>query len=360
MGGVSQRPRTLESLARKRAKRMRLRREAAAAALAAGEGGGVGETRLPPRGSTERLRYPGPRPLPGPGVVDGWGASAPDLRSMLRMAEAATRPGRRTFAVSRMWSVPQGPQKVNMVAKVVRGGKKGVRKSVAEALVQLGLSVRKAAPYLATAIRKAAHSAVAVHGLDERRLVVEQVSVSRGQRVKKRVPMGRGKIGSHDNVKSNIRVVVVEEPEVTEGGRTVVETVLDGNRRAFGGSRRGLIRRRLAQQTEMLGLARWRHGELMHLIAQGREDWRLDPAERDGVREGRLLEIGAGTMPRIVGLEKPGDTDATTRARRLRAIRERKRIQLALFRREELARAQAKFTPLATWPIQKPPAAKAA
>ena len=308
-------------------------------------------------GSTERLRYPRPRPLPGPGVVEGYAASAPDLRSMLQMAEAATRPPRREFAVSRMWAVPQGAQKVNLVAKVVRGGKKGTRKSVAEALVQLGQSVRKAAPYLATAIRKAAHNAVYAHGMDARRLVVEQVAVSRGKRMKKMVPKGRGRMGSHDEVRCNIRVVVVEEPR--DSARVVVETALDGNRKAFGGSRRDLIRRREAQQAEMLEVARWRHGELMHLIAQGREDWRVeDPKERDRVREGRLLKVGEENMPRIALTVKPGDKEGTGRARRQRAVRERKRIQLALFRREELARVQAKFTPVASWPIVGPPGEK--
>jgi large subunit ribosomal protein L22 len=107
-------------------------------------------------------------------------------------------------AVSRMLRV--SPQKLNLVAQLIRG------KKVDMALADLEFSRKR----IAKAVRKCLESAIANaennHELDVDDLVVAEAHVGRGLVIKRHVPRGRGRVGRILKPFSHLTIVVREVP----------------------------------------------------------------------------------------------------------------------------------------------------
>ena len=103
-------------------------------------------------------------------------------------------------AVARMLRV--SPQKLNLVAQLIRG------KKVATALADLEFSRRR----IARDVRKCLESAIANaennHDLDVDDLVVAQAFVGKALVMKRSVPRGRGRMGRIFKPFSNLTIVV--------------------------------------------------------------------------------------------------------------------------------------------------------
>lgn len=83
--------------------------------------------------------------------------------------------------------VDQAPRKLSIVASLVRG------RSVADAMVILDHTPRRAALAVKKAIQSAAANAVNNHGLDSKTLVISTLSVTAGPRIKRFKPASRGR-----------------------------------------------------------------------------------------------------------------------------------------------------------------------
>jgi large subunit ribosomal protein L22 len=109
-------------------------------------------------------------------------------------------------AVSRMLRV--SPQKLNLVAQLIRG------KKVASALADLQFSRKR----IAKDVRKCLESAIANaennHDLDVDELVVAEAHVGKSIVIKRFTPRGRGRVGRIFKPFSHLTIVVrqVEEP----------------------------------------------------------------------------------------------------------------------------------------------------
>jgi large subunit ribosomal protein L22 len=105
-------------------------------------------------------------------------------------------------AVARMLRV--SPQKLNLVAQLIRG------KKVEAALADLEFSRKR----IAKDVRKCLESAIANaennHDLDVDDLVVAEAHVGRGLVIKRHVPRGRGRVGRIFKPFSHLTIVVRE------------------------------------------------------------------------------------------------------------------------------------------------------
>jgi large subunit ribosomal protein L22 len=105
-------------------------------------------------------------------------------------------------AVSRMLRV--SPQKLNLVAQLIRG------KKVSMALADLEFSRKR----IAKDVRKCLESAIANaennHDLDVDDLVVAEAHVGKGLVMKRHVPRGRGRVGRIFKPFSHLTIVVRE------------------------------------------------------------------------------------------------------------------------------------------------------
>jgi large subunit ribosomal protein L22 len=103
-------------------------------------------------------------------------------------------------AVSRMLRV--SPQKLNLVAQLIRG------KKVASALADLEFSRKR----IARDVRKCLESAIANaennHQLDVDELVVAQAYVGKALVIKRHTPRGRGRVGRIFKPFANLTIVV--------------------------------------------------------------------------------------------------------------------------------------------------------
>ncbi len=103
-------------------------------------------------------------------------------------------------AVSRMLRV--SPQKLNLVAQLIRG------KKVASALADLEFSRKR----IARDVRKCLESAIANaennHQLDVDDLVVAEAHVGKGLVIKRHTPRGRGRVGRIFKPFSHLTIVV--------------------------------------------------------------------------------------------------------------------------------------------------------
>jgi large subunit ribosomal protein L22 len=103
-------------------------------------------------------------------------------------------------AVSRMLRV--SPQKLNLVAQLIRG------KKVASALADLEFSRKR----IARDVRKCLESAIANaennHQLDVDELIVAEAHVGKGLVIKRHVPRGRGRVGRIFKPFSHLTIVV--------------------------------------------------------------------------------------------------------------------------------------------------------
>lgn len=105
--------------------------------------------------------------------------------------------------------VDQAPRKVAIVASLVRG------RTVADALVILEHTPRRAALVVKKAIASAAANATNNHGIDSKSLVVSTLSVTAGPRMRRYKPASRGRALPFEKKSSHILVEVsgVEKPK---------------------------------------------------------------------------------------------------------------------------------------------------
>jgi large subunit ribosomal protein L22 len=105
--------------------------------------------------------------------------------------------------------VDQTPRKVGLVAGLVRG------RSVADALVILDNTPKRAALPVKKAIASAAANATNNHGLDGKTLEITTLSVTSGPRLKRFKPASRGRALPFQKRSSHILVEVsgVEKPK---------------------------------------------------------------------------------------------------------------------------------------------------
>ena len=98
--------------------------------------------------------------------------------------------------------VDQTPRKVALVASLVR------RRSVADALVILSHTPKRAALPVIKAIESAKSNAVNTHGLDAKTLIISTLSVTAGTRLKRFKPASRGRALPFQKKSANILVEV--------------------------------------------------------------------------------------------------------------------------------------------------------
>ena len=105
--------------------------------------------------------------------------------------------------------VDQTPRKVSLVAGLVRG------RSVADALVILEHTPKRAALVVKKAIASAQANAVNTHGLDGKTLEIKTLSVTTGPRLRRFKPASRGRALPFQKKSSHILVEVagIEKPK---------------------------------------------------------------------------------------------------------------------------------------------------
>jgi large subunit ribosomal protein L22 len=101
--------------------------------------------------------------------------------------------------------VDQTPRKISLVASLVRG------RTVADAIVILNHTPKRAAKPLIKAIESAQANAVNNHGYDGKTLLISTLSVTTGTRLKRFKPASRGRALPFVKKSSNILVEVTGE-----------------------------------------------------------------------------------------------------------------------------------------------------
>lgn len=106
-------------------------------------------------------------------------------------------------------SVRMSPRKVSLVAALVRG------RTVADALVILAHTPKRAAKPVAKAIASAKSNAVVNHGADEKSLTISHLQVTAGERIKRFRPAAMGRALPYQKRSSHIHVELVgaEKPK---------------------------------------------------------------------------------------------------------------------------------------------------
>lgn len=100
--------------------------------------------------------------------------------------------------------IKQSPKKVNLVAKLVRGMR------VEDALLQLQVTVKRAAKTLYQVIHSARANAAHNHGLDPDKLLVEEAFVGKGLYLKRLSYHAKGRCGVMERPRCRLTVVVRE------------------------------------------------------------------------------------------------------------------------------------------------------
>lgn len=115
--------------------------------------------------------------------------------------------------------VNQAPRKVALVASLVR------RRTVADALVILAHTPKRAALPVVKAIESAKANAVNTHGLDAKTLIISTLSVTAGERLKRFKPASRGRALPFQKKSANILVEVSGDikPKKKPAEKTVVK-----------------------------------------------------------------------------------------------------------------------------------------
>ncbi|MGH7218264.1 MAG: 50S ribosomal protein L22 [Candidatus Microsaccharimonas sp.] len=101
--------------------------------------------------------------------------------------------------------IDQAPRKVALVASLVRG------RTVADAIVILNHTPKRAALAVRKAIESAQANAVNTHGFDGKTLVISTLSVTAGTRIKRFKPASRGRALPFQKKSANILVEVTGE-----------------------------------------------------------------------------------------------------------------------------------------------------
>lgn len=100
------------------------------------------------------------------------------------------------------------PRKVSLVAALVRG------RSVADALVILNHTPKRAATPVLKAIKSAAANATNTHGIDGKTLTISELTVTAGPRLKRFKPAAHGRALPFMKRTSHITVVVSGDAKV--------------------------------------------------------------------------------------------------------------------------------------------------
>ncbi len=100
------------------------------------------------------------------------------------------------------------PRKVSIVAALVRD------RSVADAIVILENTPRRAALPVKKAIESAKANLLDNHSIDPKTIVISRISVSAGTRIRRYVPASRGRALPFEKISSNIFVEVVGKEKV--------------------------------------------------------------------------------------------------------------------------------------------------
>jgi len=103
--------------------------------------------------------------------------------------------------------IRMSPRKIGLVASLVRG------RSVADALVILEHTPKRAAKPVAKAIASAKANAVTNHGLAENSLMITNLQVTHGTIMKRWKPAAQGRALPIAKRSSHVRVVVSGEPK---------------------------------------------------------------------------------------------------------------------------------------------------
>jgi large subunit ribosomal protein L22 len=111
-------------------------------------------------------------------------------------------------------NVDQAPRKVGLVASLVRG------RSVADAIVILNHTPKRAARPLIKVIESAKANAVNNHGYNGETLVISTLSVTTGTRLKRFNPASRGRALPYQKKSSNILVEVTGELKPKKAAKT--------------------------------------------------------------------------------------------------------------------------------------------
>ncbi len=116
-------------------------------------------------------------------------------------------------------NVDQTPRKVGLVASLVRG------RSVADAIVILNHTPKRAARPVIKAIESAQANAVNNHGFDAKTLTIATLSVTTGTRLKRFNPASRGRALPYQKKTSNILVEVTGELKPKKAPAKAAEAV---------------------------------------------------------------------------------------------------------------------------------------
>ena len=103
------------------------------------------------------------------------------------------------------------PQKLNIVAKMVRGMKAD------KAVGALVSCKRRVATDVCKCIKSAIANAMELYGIDSDSLVIKECSVGYGVRLRRYEPRGRGRSGRISKPFSRLNLVVAEVKNGTEG-----------------------------------------------------------------------------------------------------------------------------------------------
>lgn len=115
-------------------------------------------------------------------------------------------------------NVDQTPRKVSLIASLVRN------RSVADAIVILNHTPKRAVRPLLKAIESAQANAVNNHGYDGKTLVISTLSVTTGTRLKRFKPASRGRALPFEKKTANILVEVSGELKPKKTTAKAVET----------------------------------------------------------------------------------------------------------------------------------------
>jgi len=116
-------------------------------------------------------------------------------------------------------NVDQTPRKVSLVASLVRG------RTVADAIVILNHTPKRAVRPLLKAIESAQANAINNHGYDGKTLVISTLSVTTGTRLKRFKPASRGRALPFEKKTSNILVEVAGDLKPKKAAAKPVEAV---------------------------------------------------------------------------------------------------------------------------------------
>ncbi|MEZ5896118.1 MAG: 50S ribosomal protein L22 [Parvularculaceae bacterium] len=112
-----------------------------------------------------------------------------------------------TEAMAKGKNIKTSPQKLNLVAQLIRG------KKVEQALAELTFSRKRVARQVKDVLESAIANAENNHDLDIDTLVVDRAFVGKNMVLKRWTPRGRGKVGSIKKPFSEITIVVKQVEE---------------------------------------------------------------------------------------------------------------------------------------------------